>query len=247
MAMNIQRLTANEGKNIIIKTTHGSYARYPVKTPVIMQGTNMEAVLAEYVTPFTQPNDMLFISEKVIAILQGRALPIREIKVSRMANFLYRFVYKSPYGIGLGSPWTMELAIRDIGLPIILFAAFVSAVSKPFGIRGLFYKIVGMKGRAIDGPCECTIPPYNQYAKFAPQQPHKVARSLREQTGHDVVIMDSNDLSCEVLGKSNAALDDRLLKQIFADNPLGQGRQQTPIAIVRKVNAGSSGFWEETQ
>ena len=178
---------------------------------------------------------MLFISEKIVAISQGRAFPTQEIKVSRLANFLVKFVHKSPYGIGLGSPWTMELAVRDIGYPRILFAAFCSAITKLFGLHGVFYKIVGVKGRAIDGPCDCTIAPYNKYVKLAPKDPDQVARKLKEKTGHEVVIIDANDLSCMVLGKSDKSLNNNLLRQIFTDNPLGQGSQQTPLAIVRRI------------
>lgn len=233
--MKIDKMTPNEGKLLVVQTQNGCYARYPVKTPLIVKGDRLEKLFEDYVQPYLEEGDMIFISEKAVAIAQGRAIPISEIQVSRLANFLYRFVYKSPYGIGLGSPWTMELAIRDIGRPKILLAAFCAAVTKLFGFHGVFYQIVGMKGRAIDGPCDCTIPPYNRYAKFAPENPEQVARSLSKATGHEVVVIDSNDLSCEVLGKSGEHLSSALLKQIFADNPLGQGRQQTPIAIVRKV------------
>ncbi len=234
--MNIEELKPNEGKALVIKTKNGDYARYPIKTHLIMKTDDLEKILMDYVQPLLKPNDMIFISEKIVAITQGRALPISEIKVSRPARFLYRFVYKSPHGIGLGSPWTMELAIRDIGLPVILFAAFCSAVTKPFGVRGIFYKIVGMKGRAIDGPCDCTIPPYNKYAKFAPLNPGKVAEKLGKIMGHDVIVIDSNDLSCDVLGKSRKDLDDELIKEIFSDNPLGQSAQQTPLAIIRSLH-----------
>jgi len=233
--MNIDDLKPNENKELTIETDCGTYARYPVKTHVIMKGDKLEDVFTEYVDPYLAPGDMIFMSEKIVAISQGRAFPIDEIKVSRLANFLYKFVYKSPFGIGLGSPWTMELAIRDVGRPLILFAAFCSVITKPFGIRGAFYKIVGTKARAIDGPCDCTIPPYNKYAKLAPENPSEVAKMLYGKREHEVIIIDSNDLSCEILGKSSAKLDNHLLKQIFADNPLGQCSEQTPIAIVRKI------------
>lgn len=233
--MEMGEICPNEGKDLVIQTSDGEYARYPIKTSLIMNGDNLESIFTDYVNSYLAPDDIICISEKVVAITQGRAFPISEIKVSWMANFLCKFVYKSPYGIGLGSPWTMELAIRDIGLPIVLFAALCSAVGKLFGIRGVFYKIVGTKGRAIDGPCDCTIPPYNKYAKLAPENPSEVARTLSKHTGHEVAVIDSNDLSCEVLGKSNGNLNDNLIKEIFKDNPLGQSSEQTPIAIVRKL------------
>ncbi len=228
-------LRPNKGKNLLIDTDYGRYARYPIKTHVVMAGDSLPDMMDQYVMSYLVPGDMIFISEKIVAISQGRAFPVDEIKPSRMAKFLVRFVYKSPYGIGLGSPETMELAIREVGVIKILFAAFCSAVTKPFGIRGVFYRICGPKARAIDGPCHYTLPPYNHYAKMAPDRPDAVARELKEKTGCEVVIIDANDLGVEVLGRSNKHIEIKCCKQIFKDNPLDQLDQQTPIAIVRKV------------
>ena len=232
----IEVLAPNEDKELDISTPDGVYLRYPVKTHVIMKEDKLEDVLDQYVRPHIQPEDMLFISEKIVAITQGRAFDIDTIKVTRMARLLCKFVYKSPYGIGLGSPWTMQLAIDDIGLPKILLAAFCSAVTKPFGKRGVFYKIVGDAGRAIDGPCDYTLPPYNHYAKLAPKDPDGVAARLKAHLGgNDVVVMDANDIGREVLGRSDPSVNVELCKLIFEDNPLGQTDECTPLCIVRRA------------
>lgn len=233
--MNMDELKPNEGKELKISTKYGDFLRYPVKTHVVVKDDSIPDILDLYVKDYLQEGDMIFISEKIIAISQGRAFDIDDIEVSKLANFLCKFVYKSPYGIGLGSPWTMELAIRDIGVPKILFAALCSAVTKPFGVRGVFYKIVGDKGRAIDGPCDYTLPPYNHYAKLAPKDPDKVAAELEKHIGCKVVIMDANDIGREILGVSDPSIDIEMCKEIFRDNPLGQKSQQTPIAIIRKA------------
>ncbi|MDR1465137.1 MAG: F420-0--gamma-glutamyl ligase [Oscillospiraceae bacterium] len=232
--MEDNKLIANEGKALRIVTARGEYFRYPIKTHVVMKDDVLERLLDDYVKPYIQPEDMLFISEKIVAITQGRAFDIDTIKVSRLAKILCKFVYKSPYGIGLGSPWTMQLAINDIGLPKIFFAAFCSAVTKPFGKRGVFYKIVGDKGRAIDGPCHFTLPPYNHYAKLAPKDPDGVAARLSAYLGgNPVVVMDANDIGREVLGVSGKTVDTEFCKDVFRDNPLGQESQCTPLCLVR--------------
>ena len=233
--MSMEDLKPNEGKELKISTPYGDFLRYPVRTHVVVSGDSIPKILDDYVRPYIQAGDMIFISEKIIAISQGRAFDIDDIEVSKLANILCKFVYKSPYGIGLGSPWTMELAIRDIGVPKILFAAFCSAVTKPFGVRGVFYKIVGDKGRAIDGPCDYTLPPYNHYAKLAPKDPDKVAAELEKHIGCKVVVMDANDIGREILGVSDPSINIDMCKEIFRDNPLGQKSQQTPIAIIRKA------------
>lgn len=234
--MDITSTAANDGKRIDISTEgYGSYARYPLKTHVIMSGEKVSDIIEKYVADKPVSGDYIFISEKVIAICQGRAFDIDEIKVRPLAKLLCKFVYKSPYGIGLGSPWTMELALRDVGTAKILLASICSAVTKPFGVRGVFYKIAGTGARAIDGPCDCTIPPYNHYAKMAPKDPDKVALEIYNQTGCKTVIIDANDIGVEVLGRSHDDIDIAFCKQVFADNPLGQSSQSTPIAIVRKI------------
>lgn len=231
----MSELQANEGKQLTISTEYGNFLRIPIKTKLVMKGDKLTDILDEYVMDKLEDGDMIFMSEKIIAISQGRAFDIDDIKPSWLARNLCKFVYKSPYGIGLGSPWTMELAIQEIGVPKILFAAACSAVTKPFGKRGVFYNIVGTAGRAIDGPCDCTIPPYNHYAKLAPKDPDGVARELEKYTGCKFVVMDANDIGREVLGVSDPSIDIDMCKAVFADNPLGQSSQQTPVAIVRKI------------
>ena len=117
------------------------------------------------VTDKAQPGDMIYVSEKIVAISQGRAFPIDEMNPSWLAKFLVKFVYKSPHGIGISSPYTMQLALEDVGLPRILLGCAAAAVTKPFGIRGALYKVCGYRARAIDGPADGVIAPYNRYAK----------------------------------------------------------------------------------
>ena len=226
---------ANEGKKLAIEIDGVSYLRIPVKTHVVMREDDLFEVLDRYTKDVRQPGDIIFVSEKVVAITQGRAFPISEIKPGWFAKFLVKFVYKSPYGIGLGSPYTMQLAVEDVGVPRLLLGCAAALVTKPFGIRGVFYKVCGPRAYAIDGPCDCTIPPYNRYAKMAPKNPDKVARKLKEKLGNEVIVLDANDLNVDILGKSSKDLDVKFLKALFKDNPLGQNSQQTPVAIVRKA------------
>ena len=226
---------ANEGKKLAIEIDGVSYLRIPVKTHVVMREDDLFEVLDKYTKDVRQPGDIIFVSEKVVAITQGRAFPISEIKPGWFAKFLVKFVYKSPYGIGLGSPYTMQLAVEDVGVPRLLLGCAAALVTKPFGIRGVFYKVCGPRAYAIDGPCDCTIPPYIRYAKMAPKNPDKVARKLKEKLGNEVIVLDANDLNVDILGKSSKDLDVKFLKALFKDNPLGQNSQQTPVAIVRKA------------
>ena len=231
----VHALRPNAGKNLTITLTDGTYARLPIKTHIITTDDSMSDIVKRYAHPHLIEGDILFISERIVAISQGRAFPIRDIKPSRLANLLVKFVHKSSYGIGLGSPWTMELAIQEAGVARILIGALAAVITKPFGIRGVFYRVVGKNINAIDGPCDYTLPPYNEYAKLGPAEPDKVAKALQSVFGHDIVIIDANDLGVAVLGKSRTAMTDDFCKNVFKDNPLGQSTEQTPLCIVRKI------------
>ena len=229
-------LKSNTGKNLVVEFDNHKWARFPIKTHVITKNDAIITICIKYAQPYLNGKDLLFISERIVTITQGRAFPIKDIEPSFLAKFLVKFVRKSPHGIGLGSPWTMELAIKEAGVLRILFAAFLSAITKPFGIRGVFYKVVGKNIYAIDGPCPYTLPPYNKYAKLGPANPEKVAQDIQKKIGNDIVIIDANDLGVAVLGKSNKNITDRFCKNIFKDNPLGQSVEQTPLCIVRMID-----------
>ncbi len=236
--MSINELCPNDGKKLIIKTPDGTYyQRFPVKTKVVMKGDNLTEILNECVKPYLEEGDMVYMSEKIVAISQGRSFPIDEIKPSWLAKVLSKCVYKSPYGIGLGSPWTMELALMECGRVRIIFCAIISAICKVFGKRGVFYNMLGPRVRAIDGPCHFTLPPYNTHAKLAPEKPNKVAKELTDaMDGCPVIIIDANDIGVNILGKPDKNMDEDKLAAVFKDNPLGQESQQTPIAIVRVIS-----------
>jgi asparagine synthase (glutamine-hydrolysing) len=183
-----------------------------------------------------------FISEKIVAITQGRSYFIWDIKVGRPARLLSRYVTRTPAGIGLGSPFTMQLAIEEAGLPRVLFASAGGAVGKVLGRRGLFYDLVGGDIRAIDGPTEYSVYPANVSAKLGPKDPDDVAAHLSaairarvpeayRDTFGGTVVMDANDIGRNVLGKDAPGPKERY-EAMFADNPLGQGSEQTPMAIV---------------
>ena len=228
-------LVPNEKKNQNIEVDGKVYARFPIKTHVVTAEDKITEVAEKYAAEHMQEGDILFISEKCVACTQRRAIPMSEIKPRPLAKFLVKFVYKSPYGIGLGIPETMEMAIRECGAPRLLFAAAISAVGKLIGKRGWFYKIAGYRAESIDGPTPNTIPPYNTCVVLGPENPDKVAREIAAHIGHRTAIVDVNDLNGKILGISHDDMDRELIARILKDNPLGQSGQQTPMGLIRKV------------
>ena len=163
--------SANPGKQLVRTVDGVDYQRIPVKTHLITNTDDMADVVVRYAKDRMQEGDILFISEKAVACTQNRAIPMEDIKPRKLAVTLSRYVTKTPAGIGLGIPETMEMALRECGTLRILFAAFCSVIGKLFRRKGWFYIVAGPKARGIDGPTEGTIPPYDHYVVLTPADP----------------------------------------------------------------------------
>lgn len=238
-------VASNDTKHLLAVAGDAVWARLPLRTRLVSRGDDLGAVVKEALRDGQvelQSHDILAVTEKIVAIAQGRSFPLTDVRPSVMARLLSRFVNRNPHGIGVGMAETMELAVREAGLPRILLAAMLGAAGKLVGRRGLFYDVAGPAVRAIDGPTPGTIPPYNTHAKLAPLDPGGVARRLAAELGAlavspiGVAVVDANDLSVDVLGHSDG-VEPSLVKELFLDNPLGQGHQQTPVAVLRQVAA----------
>ncbi len=229
---------ANEGKALAVEVGGTSFQRIPIRTRVVMPGDSLEEFIREYAPAHLRSSDILFVTEKIVAITQGRSFRLDEIQPRRLARLLSKYVTRTPYGIGLGMPETMEMALRECGTPRILFAAAVSAVTKALGRKGDFYRIAGDKARAIDGPTAGTIPPYNKAVVLGPENPVRVARELQTLVGVpgvDVAVVDINDIGGNILGSTLDRAGEQRLVEILGDNPLGQGHQSTPLGIIRRA------------
>ncbi|MDD2481176.1 MAG: coenzyme F420-0:L-glutamate ligase [Lutispora sp.] len=224
-------------KQPVIEYNNKKYLRIPVKTHVIMKEDNIIDVVKKYTHEILKEEDIVFISEKSVAITQGRAFPMSEIKPRPLAKFLSKHVTKTKAGIGLGIPETMEMALRECGVIRILFAAVIGFLGKLVGRKGDFYRIAGYKASSIDGPTLNTLPPYNRYVVLGPENPDKIARQISEDIKAEVAIVDLNDLGGSILGTSKNTMDRKGLLGILKDNPLGQCSEQTPIGIIRSVEA----------
>ncbi|MCL5006880.1 MAG: coenzyme F420-0:L-glutamate ligase [Patescibacteria group bacterium] len=238
----IKDIRPNKGKEINIGVGGETYARYPIKTPLINPGDSLEKLINDLVEPYLQQGDLIFISEKVVAISQKRIIPIKEIKPSGLARFLSRNVKnnwgtKEFRGFGHGTPMAMELFIREAGVPRVVFAAGVAAITRPLGLKGAFYALSGKRAKSVDCPMSFILYPYTQYAKLAPLDPNGVAKKLKEKFGNEVVIVDANYRGVYSLGKSTPKLTERFIHDVFRDNPLGQSDEQTPFCIVRSQNS----------
>jgi len=225
------------------------YARKLISTHVFQKGEQYAESIAQYVaklqtTTYNLRTNKWFVvaTEKIIATAQNRSYFIWDIHPGFFAKLLSRFVSRVSYGIGLGSPWTMQLAIQEVGLSRILFATLASVCTRPFGIRGVFYQVAGRAAAGIDGPTEYSLYPANVSAKLLPKDPNGVCNQIDNElrTNHQSlvtslylgsVVIDANDIGRNILGNSTG-IADKIIEGIFKDNPMGQTDEQTPLAIV---------------
>jgi asparagine synthase (glutamine-hydrolysing) len=235
----------NATKHLFAAVDGTVYARLPVRTDLVGRGDDLAALFHRQVLPHVRSGDVVAVAEKPVAASQGRSYAIDDIHPTALARVLSKAVTRTPHGIGLGMPETMQLAIDEAGAPRILTATAAAAVGRMVGRRGWFYAIAGPTVEAIDGPTPYTLPPHNTHAKLGPADPDGVAErlaatlseGLREREGRGdaaVAVVDASDLDAHVLGAS-AGADRALVRRLMLDNPLGQGHEQTPVCVLRSL------------
>lgn len=93
------------------------------------------------------------------------------------------------------------------GLPRVLLAAAASAVTKLFGMHGVFYKVCGKGVGGIDGfYTRSSFELYHQMALINPDNPDELCAKLYQDTGIPVVLMDANDLRATSWAKARTFL-----------------------------------------
>ena len=83
-------MQANPGKELELEIEGKKYLRVPVQTELIVATDDIVQVVNMHTEGLVQSGDLIVVSEKVVAITQGRAFRINEIKPSRLAVFLSR-------------------------------------------------------------------------------------------------------------------------------------------------------------
>ena len=231
------KFVANKGKKVEIEVQNETYLRHAIKTKFVNTNDSYIHIIKEYVLEIYQVGDIISISEKIISICQNRIIKREDIKISFWAKILSKFASHPDTGVGVGEPIKMQYAINKAGLIKVLFASILSAITKLFGKKGIFYEIIGQEVSGLDGFYDHVWNEYKDIGIEIPENPNGVCNEIKEKLGISCMIVDSNDFGQVILGKSSdIALSDDILIQMIRDNPAGQGRQRTPIILIRKKN-----------
>ncbi|MCS7253458.1 MAG: coenzyme F420-0:L-glutamate ligase [Armatimonadota bacterium] len=225
-------------KESVVIVNDVQYRRHMIRTHFVQAGEDWAEIIRQYASELLQEGMIITISESAVASSQGRAIPVSEIKPSILARMLWRFVRKVPYGIGLRSPYSMEMAIRECGAIRVLIAAIIGGPLRLLGIRGVFYRIAGKQAAMIDAAG--TSPLYPDKVVLGPKEPDRVAECIsRALNGLPVAIVDVNDVGGSwVVGASSniTPMLRRTIEAVLKDNPAGQGDQLTPIVIIEPLS-----------
>lgn len=226
---------ANEGKKVEITVNGTTYMRHAIKTHFVKQGEDYIEIFKKYVAPIYEEGDIVSSSEKIIALCQNRVVKREELKIGFWAKFLSKFASTTSAGIGVGETIKMQYAISKAGLPKVLWASIAGGICKLFGKRGVFYEIVGQEVSGLDGFYDHVWKEYGDIGIENPENPSGVCDEIKEKLGMSCMIVDANDLGQELLGySSDITLSEEELIALVGDNPCGQGRETTPIILIRK-------------
>lgn len=208
-----------------------TYERLPIRTHVLTQRDDIAEVARRYTDGVRRPGDILFVSEKCVAITQGRAIREADMRIGLTARILWRFVTKSPHGVGLRRPSSMQCAVNECGALRIWLATAAGALGRLLGKRGWFYRVAGMQAATIDAAGTSPLQP--DCVIMGPKDPEGVARRLREATGLEACVVDVNDIGGSWVLGATAGVDRKRVEAILKDNPLGQKAEQTPMGLIR--------------
>ncbi|MBQ9195750.1 MAG: F420-0--gamma-glutamyl ligase [Clostridia bacterium] len=180
---------------------------------------------------------MVAFGAKVMAMCEKTVRTKDQVKPGFWAKLLAPRASETVAGIGVHDPYKLQLAIDMVGAPRVVFAAIASAITKLFGIKGVFYKIVGPGVAGIDGfYYRSSFERYKSLALINPTNPMELCDDIMQHTGIPVVLMDANDIDQNQLGKATGfPLTDDQIQDALKDNPSGQGGELTPLILIRRV------------
>ena len=209
-----------------------NYQRLPLRTRWLDETDDLVLSLKESLE-LARPGDTVGISETVTILLTGRTVDVRTVQPGWLARFLARHVHpRGEHARGLSVPEKMQYVIRTVGLRRIIAATIGSALTRPLGIHGTFYRIAGPIARDVDGG------PHTPYEHvLLPPLDTKVAQGicadLERALDIGVSIVDLNDFGGSIRAVSPRSLSAETLAAVLSDNPLGQHLTSTPFVLVR--------------
>jgi hypothetical protein len=213
-----------------------TYERTLVHTHLIHIKEPLEPILDALVRPLLKDGDWVAMSEKVVAISEGRVVHYSVVRPGPLAKLIVKGTRKYEHDVAFSDPRKMQVAIMQTGSTRAAVAMVVGGVTKLLGRHGDFYRIAGHRIAEIDGFNPDTVKPFDEFAMLGPADPDKACAAYAAHLGHPVVIIDGNNINVEVLGTSpDMPVDKATARLVLLDNPMGQGEELTPFVLVHRL------------
>ena len=205
--------------------SEGDTTIFPIKTHILSDADHMSEIVAKYAEPHSESEDIVVLAESVVAITQRRyLLPDEHVKPGFWAK---RLCYLVPNAGSLSSPYGMQCAIDEVGLPRMLSAFAIGAGMKAVKRPGWMYTIAGLPSELIDD-ITGTMAPFDKYIVLGPSHAQSVVNEVKARTGLNAAIADVNDLKRARILAATQDVDQKRLQKALLSNPMGNAKEQTP-------------------
>ena len=157
-----------------------TFERILVHTHLIHIKEALEPLLESQVKPLLKQGDWVAMSEKVVAISEGRVVHHSVVRAGPLAKLIVKGTRKYANDVRVQRP--PQDAGRHHANRLSARAAFamvVGGITKLFGRHGDFYRIAGHRIAEIDGFNPDTVPPFDEFAMLGPADPDKASAQLR--------------------------------------------------------------------
>jgi hypothetical protein len=232
-----------------------TWARLPVRTHVIAPGDEVPRTAAwstaravaelgrtrAYQDALPGPW-FAVLAGKVVAVGQRRVCPLWEIEPGWLARGIARVAARREPR--LAAAWTVQVVIRDAGLTRAVLGVLAAMLPGWWPHR--------LRPRPMDLPYPPrwdAVPPSAEAVVRAPVNPGEVAGAVLDALRHQLApetfdtlagcaVASVDAMTARVLGFAPGpgavafADPESLLTEVLADNPAGQGAEQTPVLVV---------------
>lgn len=205
----------------------------PLRTQLLRPGDNLVELVAKHTEKLGRPGDIVALAESAVAICQGRVIYCEHIKPGFFATRLNKLFDGNS---SMSSVYAMQMAIKEAGLPKILFCTLAGVLGKLRGKPGEFYRLAGRAVAVIDD-CTGTLPPFDKHVVMGPAHGDKLVAEIQQKTGLEAAIVDANDLGkVDVLHLSDKSRHQEVVDAL-KPNPQGNAGEMTPLVLIQKPDA----------
>jgi hypothetical protein len=181
------------------------------------------------------------VAAKPVAVAQGRARAIWDIAPGRLARLLTRVLGRRPGRCPARDPWTMQVAIEEASRARMALAVLAARL----GRRARAQRLAGPAWQ-VSPPRERACPPAHLAVVAPPRRAddtaEEIVNALRRTLPREIfatlggcAIVSVDDEEVRRLGWAGPRDDPGLVARLCAQNPFGQGDEQTPVLVATAV------------